>query len=285
MSLFKKAKRKGNYRERSQDLKEDKIKDDLKEFDNDKGKNDDNNDYNDEDDDDDDDDFDSNDEEITIVRRKKASLRTRQKLDKSENEKSIKNDQYSIIGVNYESDKKTIREGPTDMGASVLLENDEKKKLTSNKNIGPLKAPANIRSTVRWDYQPDICKDYKETGFCGFGDSCIFLHDRSDYKAGWQIELELAKSSHKHSHEDCDGNSHNYEINLEEEIPFKCLICRDSNKSPVVTKCKHYFCEKCFLDNYKKNSKCFACNAPTLGIFKPAKNITGFTKDDSQPTE
>lgn len=21
----------------------------------------------------------------------------------------------------------------------------------------------------RWDYQPDICKDYKETGFCGFG--------------------------------------------------------------------------------------------------------------------
>lgn len=29
--------------------------------------------------------------------------------------------------------------------------------------------------------QPDICKDYKETGFCGFGDSCKFLHDRSDY--------------------------------------------------------------------------------------------------------
>lgn len=22
---------------------------------------------------------------------------------------------------------------------------------------------------MRWDYQPDICKDYKETGFCGFG--------------------------------------------------------------------------------------------------------------------
>lgn len=35
--------------------------------------------------------------------------------------------------------------------------------------VGPMRAPSNIRSTVRWDYQPDICKDYKETGFCGFG--------------------------------------------------------------------------------------------------------------------
>ncbi len=34
---------------------------------------------------------------------------------------------------------------------------------------GPMRAPENLRVTVRWDYQPDICKDYKETGFCGFG--------------------------------------------------------------------------------------------------------------------
>jgi RING finger protein 113A len=36
-------------------------------------------------------------------------------------------------------------------------------------SVGPMRAPANIRASVRWDYQPDICKDYKETGFCGFG--------------------------------------------------------------------------------------------------------------------
>ena len=47
---------------------------------------------------------------------------------------------------------------------------------------GPIRAPDNLRSTVRWDYQPDVCKDYKETGFCGFGLSCKFLHDRSDFK-------------------------------------------------------------------------------------------------------
>ena len=46
-------------------------------------------------------------------------------------------------------------------------------------------------SYCRWDYAPDICKDFKETGFCGFGDSCKFMHDRSDYKFGWQLEREM----------------------------------------------------------------------------------------------
>lgn len=60
---------------------------------------------------------------------------------------------------------------------------------------GPVRAPAHLRATVRWDYQPDICKDYKETGFCGFGDSCKFLHDRSDYKFGWQLEREMQEGT------------------------------------------------------------------------------------------
>ena len=59
----------------------------------------------------------------------------------------------------------------------------------------------------RFDYQPNVCKDYKETGYCGYGglsqcllfrlcwltfplDSCIYLHDRGDYKTGWQLEKE-----------------------------------------------------------------------------------------------
>ncbi len=58
---------------------------------------------------------------------------------------------------------------------------------------GPLRASANVRMTVRFDYQPDICKDYKETGFCGYGDACKFVHDRSDYKSGW--ELDKVRSS------------------------------------------------------------------------------------------
>lgn len=116
---------------------------------------------------------------------------------------------------------------------------------------GPMRAPANLRATVRWDYQPDICKvcifvlglklftfqDYKETGFCSFGDSCKFLHDRSDYKHGWQIEQELAEGVYG-----IDGEDNRYEISHNssedegfEDIPLFCMICRKDYKDPVVT--------------------------------------------------
>lgn len=101
---------------------------------------------------------------------------------------------------------------------------------------GPIRAPAHLRATVRWDYQPDICKDYKETGFCGFGDSCKFLHDRSDYKAGWQLEQEHAPGF-RGNDGDSDGDDTKYEIHSDEEtLPFKCFICRKSFTDPIITK-------------------------------------------------
>jgi len=139
----------------------------------------------------------------------------------------------------------------------------------SGKNrFGPMRAPAHLRATVRWDYQPDICKDYKETGFCGFGDSCKFLHDRSDYKHGWQLEREMEQGTYGKRDEQ------NYEISSDEDdMPFKCFICRNTFTDPVITKCKHYFCEKCALNHYKKNKRCFVCNEGTGGIFNPAKDM------------
>ncbi|XP_053664450.1 E3 ubiquitin-protein ligase RNF113A [Anopheles marshallii] len=139
---------------------------------------------------------------------------------------------------------------------------------------GPIRAPANIRSTVRWDYQPDICKDYKETGYCGFGDSCKFLHDRSDYKHGWQMEQEGPGSGHNHGNEDSDGDDTKYEIHSDdEELPFKCYVCRESFVDPIVTKCKHYFCERCALAQYKKSTRCAICGVQTNGMFNPAKEL------------
>ncbi|XP_064471282.1 E3 ubiquitin-protein ligase RNF113A-like [Ornithodoros turicata] len=133
---------------------------------------------------------------------------------------------------------------------------------------GPIRAPENIRSTVRWDYQPDICKDYKETGFCGFGDSCKFMHDRSDYKHGWQLEMEMEKNTYG------EEDTSRYEIaSDDEELPFKCIICRKSFVDPVVTKCNHYFCEKCALKQYRKRTRCFVCGQQTSGVFNPAKDL------------
>jgi RING finger protein 113A len=59
-----------------------------------------------------------------------------------------------------------------------------------NSGAGPARAPVHYRAVSRFDYQPDVCKDYKDTGFCGYGDACKFLHDRGDYKTGWQLEKD-----------------------------------------------------------------------------------------------
>ncbi|KAM7535118.1 hypothetical protein Aperf_G00000094516 [Anoplocephala perfoliata] len=139
---------------------------------------------------------------------------------------------------------------------------------------GPMRAPAHLRATVRWDYQPDICKDYKETGFCSFGDSCKFLHDRSDYKHGWQLEQEYAEGFYG-----VEGSDNRYEIksdvdeDADEHLPLKCIICRGDFKDPVVTNCKHYFCSSCAIKRLKKTTRCYACTEDTKGVFKMARDL------------
>ncbi|KAI8642968.1 hypothetical protein BD408DRAFT_163502 [Parasitella parasitica] len=152
--------------------------------------------------------------------------------------------------------------------------NEPKKDVMNAKmSVGPQRAPANLRVTQRFDYQPDICKDYKETGFCGYGDTCIFLHDRGDYKTGWQLEKEWEEAS-KNKTQTADANKYAIsEDSDDDELPFACLICRQEFTNPVVTRCGHYFCETCAIKNYQKSPKCFACGAPTQGVFNTAKKM------------
>ncbi|KAJ7962552.1 Zinc finger CCCH domain-containing protein 1 [Quillaja saponaria] len=141
---------------------------------------------------------------------------------------------------------------------------------------GPLRASAYIRTSARFDYQPDICKDYKETGYCGYGDSCKFMHDRGDYKSGWQLEKEWdeKEKARRGRREDDVGDDLTEEDDDEDDaLPFACFICRKPFEDPVVTNCKHYFCEHCALKHHSKNKKCFVCNKPTLGIFNAAHEI------------
>ncbi|CAJ2631958.1 unnamed protein product [Trifolium pratense] len=146
---------------------------------------------------------------------------------------------------------------------------------------GPLRASAHIRVSARFDYQPDICKDYKETGYCGYGDSCKFMHDRGDYKSGWQMEKEWEEAEKERrmrlaAGEDAEeegANLNDDEDDDDDALPFACFICRNPFVDPVSTKCKHYFCEHCALKHHAKNKKCFVCNQPTLGIFNVAHEI------------
>ncbi|NWS47558.1 R113A protein, partial [Probosciger aterrimus] len=137
---------------------------------------------------------------------------------------------------------------------------------------GPIRAPEHLRATVRWDYQPDICKDYKETGFCGFGEfggSC-FGRNQSSKGGGWRILLFIALIWLTVS----SADEENYEVSSDEEdMPFKCFICRSSFKNPVVTKCRHYFCESCALQHYRTSQRCYVCDKQTNGVFNPAKEL------------
>ncbi|KNZ51692.1 hypothetical protein VP01_385g6 [Puccinia sorghi] len=117
-----------------------------------------------------------------------------------------------------------------------------------SQKYGPIKGgPNNIKTITVVDYQPDVCKDYKETGYCGFGDTYdAFNSSRNQQRAGRE-----------------DSES-------EEEVP---LICRQPFNDPIVTKCKHYFCSGCAIKRFAKTPKCFACGTPTGGIFNKASRI------------
>ncbi|KAJ9639498.1 RNA-splicing factor [Coniosporium tulheliwenetii] len=159
----------------------------------------------------------------------------------------------------------------------------EKNPNAPQRQVGPVKAPTNIRTITVTDFAPDVCKDYKQTGFCGFGDSCKFLHAREDYKQGWELDRdwEIGTKGKKVAGQTVasanrggkTGDDDDEDDALLEKIPFACIICKKPYKNPIVTKCGHYFCEACALQRYRKNPSCAACGAGTGGVFNGAKNL------------
>ncbi|KAJ5833557.1 CCCH and RING finger protein [Penicillium riverlandense] len=155
-----------------------------------------------------------------------------------------------------------------------------------SKQFGPIKASTNVRTITVMDYAPDVCKDYKKTGFCGFGDSCKYLHAREDYAHGWELDRQWDEktkgkqlngrvvSQRKGAGKTAEDADDDDDEELLENIPFACIICQKSYQNPIVTKCGHYFCESCALQRYRKNPSCAACGAGTGGVFNVAKKLT-----------
>lgn len=167
--------------------------------------------------------------------------------------------------------------------ATIIYAEKSEKDLSRYKvtgTMGPLRAPSNVRITCRFDYAPGICKDYKETGYCGFGDGCVFMHDRGDYKSGWEIEEEWKQQQKKKEkltregkyNEDNSDDSYN-EFENESNIPMKCQKCENDFVSPISTICEHYFCERCAMSHYAKSSSCYVCKKSTQGIFNNAEKL------------
>ena len=193
-------------------------------------------------------------------------------------------DADSLLGKTREKRADNQSLDGTYKGASGYQSFIQKNPNAPSRQVGPLKAPTNIRTITITDFAPDVCKDYKQTGFCGFGDSCKFLHAREDYKQGWALDRDWEIStkgkkqegkivSSANRGEIPDGEEDEEEAKLLEKIPFACIMCKEPYKSPIITKCSHYFCEACALKRYRKNPNCAACGAGTGGVFNTAKNL------------
>jgi RING finger protein 113A len=60
------------------------------------------------------------------------------------------------------------------------------------------------------------------------------------------------------------------------------MICEKGFKDPIVTICKHYFCEKCALQNYVNDQNCFVCGVQTKGSFNTATKIEAKLKKQAK---
>ena len=201
------------------------------------------------------------------------------------------NDDTERSSARRKSDDDDENNGPTTTTAAAIDANERIPSFSRNVPrskflAGPLRATTYVRTTARFDYQPDVCKDYRDTGFCGFGDTCIYLHDRGDTKSGWEMEREYEDTKKREldkkakemeifmysmmnngsgSGGDGDGigkgekitdqfDSNNDNDIVDDGVPFACHICRKSFTNPIITSCGHYFDEACLLAHLRGSS-------------------------------
>ncbi|CAF1259834.1 unnamed protein product [Rotaria sp. Silwood1] len=122
----------------------------------------------------------------------------------------------NFLDVKYKSSRQTISEHATKINQQSYDKTDSTQRNANSglvRNQDPIHAPANVCVSVRWDYQPNICKDYKQPGYYGFGDICKFLHDRSDYKHGCKRYYVEDKSRGY-----TNGSRRRYEAEPDEEM-------------------------------------------------------------------
>lgn len=118
---------------------------------------------------------------------------------------------------------------------------------------------------------------------------CKFAHIREEHKTGYEVEREWEEEQRRKKlgldKLEAEGEESKQRqigegslaIDVDTEgIPFACYLCRKPFTDPVVTQCKHYFCERCILTNYRSGSKptCPICHEQTHGIFNtPSRDI------------
>jgi hypothetical protein len=211
------------------------------------------------------------------------------------NQQQLKKKQRTIISIPIEEKIKplsTILNGDDAVHQSTDTpeKNKDKTNLSSSSAVvdvnpndlikpkskfGPTTAPVYMRATTIVDYNPEVCKDFKETGFCGYGDSCIYIHDRSNYLDSSQLDKKWEEINKSKKIKNNNSSSNNKSETTE---MHGCPICRKlfSEGQPLVkTKCGHIACRSCALERFQKIPTCAACGSATQGIFNDYKYVVG----------
>ena len=119
--------------------------------------------------------------------------------------------------------------------------------------------PDSIEATAVVDYQPDVCKDFWLTGYCGYGDTCKFLHIRDELRQtapvtkDWEVDKK--------------------EVVNERDLSV-CAICQQKHTAPVMAECRHIFCKRCFRLRLANDKTCVVCGQESAGIVKPVSADT-----------
>lgn len=124
----------------------------------------------------------------------------------------------------------------------------------------------------RIDYARGLCKDFHETGYCVFGDECIFMHDRTTWMDGedqlsaeWneQKRRNLGLESLRNNKRPKEQESKLPEAKIKDakvtdSSDSVCSGCGENLKGPILmaSGCKHEFCQACGLKNSKSCVKC-----------------------------
>lgn len=228
------------------------------------------------------------------------------------NPKNILNSSSNTLSTIYKKTVQNNTEAQKTTASEVIQEELKKMKFQDQQNrktamvkrkgvFGPVKQLNASQHSNGIDYNPSRCKDYYETGYCVFGNSCIFIHDRSDYKSGWELDRDwdmlqrkkeerrrkkLMKRDGDSDSDDDDESSEELEEYADEmvysHIDEVCLLCGEDYRMPSLLQCGHIFCDKCALTHYSSDKSCFKCGKLTNGIFNDGTKLVKKAKAERE---